>query len=403
MPKKYLTLLAAALVAGAAFAQSGPTIYGVADLSLDSVSATGSTAGAAGNDIPSHTRLNANSSLFGVKGKLDVGSGNAVIYLFETYVDLGNSQYASANVNSVASNGTTVTGTTGSLTSVFGARRDTFVGMTGDWGTLKAGYLTSGFRGATAKVDLAPGATGVTAAYEVFGSGGAGKNWFQRYPSVMYTTPDFSGFSAALNYIPNTQKAVEPGTVDPGGWDVLARYENKLFNVTYVHTDLKDLMFGGFASEKNKSDGLFAGITFPTGTTVSAMYNVSKATLLPTGIGATSFEVKQNSFYIGVKQTVDKHEFMINYQSAPKHTASNLPTTGPLAVTYAEADSGARSIAFRYAYNFFKSAQVYAQYAAITNEAATAINFNIGTIGGVGQLKAGADPKAFGVGLRFAF
>lgn len=389
MQKKYLTLVVASLVAGVAFAQSGPTVYGVADLSLESVSATGSTAGAAGNDIPSHTRLNANSSLFGVKGKLDVGSGNAVIYQFETYIDLGNSQYASGNAASVGSTGTTVSGNSGTLSSVFGARRDTFVGATGPWGTLKAGYLTSGFRGATAKCDLAPGATGVTASYEVFGSAGLGKNWFQRFTSVMYTTPDFNGFSAALNYIPNTQKAVEPGTVDPGGWDVLARYETKLFHVTYVHTDLKDLLFGGYTAESNKSDALFAGINFSTGTTISAMYNMSKANLNTSPI--VSNEYKENSFYIGVKQTVDKHEFMINYQSAAKLQLNGTD----------QAETEVSSIALRYGYNFFKNAQVYAHYAAITNGAATAINFNIGAISN--GVKAGSDPKAFGVGLRVAF
>lgn len=405
MQKKYFTLVAATLVAGAAFGQSGPTIYGVADLSVESVSATGSTAGAVGNDIPSRIRLNANSSLFGVKGKVDVGGDNAVIYQFETYIDLGNNQYVGANAPAVGNTGPTVTtaGLSGSSTSVFGARRDTFVGMMGNWGTLKAGYMTTGFRGATAKCDLAPGATGVTAAYEVFGYAGAGKNWFQRYPSVMYTTPTFGGFSAALTYIPNTAKAIEAGPVDPGGWDLLARYETKLFHVTFVHTDLKDLTFGGFASESNKSDALFAGVNFPTGTTLSAMYNMSKATLLPTGAGATSFEMKQNSFYVGVKQVVGPHEFMLNFQSAPKHTGTNLPTTGALAANYAEANSGAKSIAARYAYNLFKNTQLFVVYAAITNEDQAAVNFNIGAVGGPGQLKAGADPKAFGGGLRFVF
>lgn len=401
MQKKYFTLLAATLVAGTAFAQSAPTIYGVADVSLDSVSATGATAGAVGNDIPSRTRLNANSSLFGIKGKYDVGGGNAFIYQFETYIDLGNNQYASSNAPAIGNTGTTgaVSVETGSLTSVFGARRDTFLGVTGGWGTLRAGYMTTGFRGATAKVDLAPGATGVTAAYEVFGSGGAGKNWFQRYPSVMYTTPNFSGFSMAFTYIPNTAKAIEAGPVDPRGWDVTARYENKLFNVTFVHTDLKDMMFSGFASESNKSDALFASIKFETGTSISAAYNMSKADLQPTAAGSAAYEMKQKSYYIGVKQVVDQHEFMVNYQSAPEHTGSNLPATG----VYAAANSGAKSIAFRYGYNFNKAAQVYLQYAAITNEANSAVNFNVGAIGGTGQVKAGADPKAFGTGLRLVF
>lgn len=388
MQKKHLTLAAAALVAGAAFGQA-PTVYGVADLSLESVSATGSTAGANGNDIPSHTRLNANSSLFGVKGKMDLGGANAVIYQFETYIDLGNSQYSSGNAVSVSSTGNTVSGNSGTATSMFGARRDTFVGATGPWGTLKAGYLTSGFRGATAKCDLSPGATGVTASYGVFGSAGLGKNWFQRFTSVMYTTPDFNGFSAALNYIPNTQKAVEPGTVDPGGWDVLARYETKLFHVTYVHTDLKDLLFGGYTAERNKSDALFAGINFSTGTTVSAMYNMSKANLNTSP--AVSNEYKENSFYIGVKQKVDNHEFMINYQSAAKLQLNGTD----------QAETDVNLIALRYAYNFTKNAQVYAHYAAITNGANTAVNFNIGAISN--GVKAGSDPKAFGVGLRVAF
>ena len=394
MTKKCLALVAATLSAGVAFAQSGPTVYGVADLSLESVSATGSTAGALNNDIPSHTRLNANSSLFGIKGKLDIGSGNSMIYQFETYIDLGNSQFAGGNAASVGSTGstaTTVSGNSGSLTSMFGARRDTFEGMTGSWGTLRAGYLTSGFRAATAKCDLAPGATGVTAGYEVFGSAGLGKNWFQRYTSVMYTTPDFSGFSAALNYIPDTQKAIDPGTVDPGGWDVLARYETKLFHVTFVHTDLKDLLFGGFTAERNKSDGLFAGINFSTGTSVSAMYNMSTATLNTSPV--LSDEYKENSFYIGVKQKVDKHEFMLNYQSAAKLKKNSADVT----------ETDVNSIAFRYAYNYNKNASFYVHYAAITNGAATSVNFNIGAIGTAGQVKAGSDPKAFGVGLRYSF
>ena len=103
MQKKSLTFMAAALVAGAAFAQSGPTVYGVADLAVESVSATGATVVTA--DIPSRTRLQANSSLLGVKGKFDLGGGTAAIYQFETYIDMGSNQ-AGANM-AVPTAGTT--------------------------------------------------------------------------------------------------------------------------------------------------------------------------------------------------------------------------------------------------------------------------------------------------------
>ncbi len=88
---------------------------------------------------------------------------------------------------------------------------------------------------------------------------------------------------------------------------------------------------------------------------------------------------------------MDKHEFMINYQSAAKLQLNGTD----------QAETEVSSIALRYGYNFFKNAQVYAQYAAITNGAATAVNFNIGAISN--GVKAGSDPKAFGVGLRVAF
>lgn len=394
MQKKYLTLVAASLVAGAVFAQSAPTVYGVADLTVDSASATGATT--ATSDVPSRTRLQANSSLLGVKGKFDLGDGLAAIYQFETYVDLGSNQ-AGANM-AVPIAGTT-TPTNGGMVSpsqsVFGARRDTFVGLTGKWGTLKAGYLTTGFRGAVAKCDLAPGATGVTAGYEVFGfaanPGAGGASYFNRYNAVNYTTPDMSGFTVAGSYLVDTAKSANNATnqVDPGGWDLLARYETKLFHVTVVHTDLKDFLFGGQAHETNKSDALMASVMFSTGTTVSGMYNASKSELTPT-VGAAEVEYKQNSFYIGVKQVVGQHEFMVNYQSASKTKKAGVDL----------ADTSASMIGARYGYNVIKNVQVYGVYSKITNEAASKYNFNVGAVTGAA---IGSDPQSVGLGLRVSF
>ncbi|WP_243317126.1 porin [Geothrix paludis] len=398
------TLVTTSIVCGSAFAQTGPTIYGVADLTVESTKAEGSTTAPGTNDIPSRTRLNANSSLLGVKGKVSLVGNNALIYQFETYIDLGNNQVSSMNTP-VINNDTTVpvSGLGGSGTSVFGARRDTFLGVTGDWGTLKAGYLTSGFRGATAKVDLVPGATGIDSSYTVFGFAGPGKSYFQRMPSIMYTTPTFNGFSAAVNYIVDTAKANAAGNVDPGGWDVLARYETELFHISYVHTDLKDVLWGGYRKETNKSDALFAGINFPTGTTLSAMYNTSKSTLTTTAAVPVDVEVKQNSFYVGVKQAIGKHEFLVNFQKAPDFTGTNLASAagGALATT----DTGATQFGARYAYNILKSTQIYGVYSRITNSANAAYNFNIGSIGAsTGQtVQKGADPTSFGFGMRFTF
>jgi len=394
---QFLTLIAASLVSGAAFAQSvGPTVYGVADLSVDSASATGSTGATAVADIPSRTRLQANSSLFGVKGKIVIDGNFAAIYQFETYVDMGSNQ-AGANMAVPTAGATTPTnaGMVSPLQSMFGARRDTFVGLTGDFGTLRAGYLTTGFRGAVAKCDLAVGATGVAAAYEVFGFAAnpnvAGATYFNRYNAVNYSTPDLSGFSVSVNYLVDTAKSANlaANQVDPGGWDALVRYENKLFHVTVVHTDLKDFLFGGQAHETNKADTLLASVMFPTGTTISGMYNVSKSMLQATP-GSAEVETKQNSFYVGVKQVVGAHEFMVNYQSAGKTKRAGIDL----------ADSSASMIGARYGYNVLKNVQIYGVYAKITNEVASKYNFNVGAVTGTAT---GSDPQAVGLGVRVSF
>ena len=332
MKKSSLILLA--LCAGAPLMAQAPTVYGVADVSVESVSATGATNVL--QDVPNRTRVQANSSLLGVKGKFDLGGGTSAIYQMETYVDMGSNQ-AGGNMAVPSAGNTTPTnaGMTSPLQSMFGARRDSFAGLTGDFGTLKAGYMTTGFRGAVAKCDVAPGATGVAAAYQVFGFAGnpsaTGASYFNRYNSVMYTTPTMSGFSGQVTYLVNTAKSVNiaGNQVDPGGWDALLRYENKLFHVTYVHTNLKDFLFGGQAAETNKADTLLAGVTLPSNTTFTAMFNSSKSDLTP-AVGAAVVEIKQTSFYVGVKQVVGQNEFMLAYQSAgkTKRNGTDLVDTG---------------------------------------------------------------------------
>lgn len=397
MRNHILTLAAASLVSGAAFAQSGPTVYGVADLVVESVSATGATA--PGVDIPSRLRLSANSSLLGVKGKVAIGGSTSVIYQFETYVDLGNNQVTVENTPIVTDGKTVAVGGLAGAGSgnVFGPRRDTFLGLTGNWGTVKAGYLSTGFRGTTAKYDLAPGATGVTTSYNVFGLAAPGKSFFARTPSIMYNTPTVNGFSGGINYIPNSAKAAT-GDVNPGGWDLMARFETKTFSVSVVHTDLKDLLWGGYASESNKSDAVFASYAFPTKTTVVGMYNAYSGTL----VDATTkkgFDIKQNSFYFGIKQVWGLHELMLNFVSAPSRSGSGLPASLPAA------DSAAKQLALRYGYNVFKNTQIYVSYSAISNEANVNYNYQVGSIGGStgATVAKGADPNAIGFGMRFTF
>src|SRR5262249_53877644 len=103
------------------------TIYGVADLTFESVRAAG--AATSGADQPKRQRVSNNSSLIGFKGTEDLGGGLQAIFQVEsaTNMDAG----------------------TGSFST-----RDTFVGMKGGLGTIKAGFMTAPMRALGGKLNF---------------------------------------------------------------------------------------------------------------------------------------------------------------------------------------------------------------------------------------------------------
>lgn len=396
MKLNHLSTLATVLACSMASAQSGPTIYGVADLSAESVKAEGATA--PGSDISSRIRLNANSSLLGIKGKVIMDNGATVLYQFETYIDLGNNEVGSANTPIINNGQTTkVGGLNGPGTgTVFSARRDTFLGLTGNWGTLKAGYLSTPFRATTASFDLAPGATGVATSYNVFGKATDSNTFFFRAPEVEYTTPTWEGLYGTVAYLVNSAKSAD-GNVDPYGWSVSVNYKIDGLRVAFVHTDLKDVGFGGAVSESNKSDAGFVSYTLPSATTLTGMFQQYRGTIT-TGTPAAPVDkdIKQKSFYVGIKQVWGRHEVFGVYASAPDREGSYLPTQ----------DSGATQVSLRYAYNLFKNTQAYAVYSRISNDANVAYNFDVGGIGNASsgaKVSLGSEPTAIGIGLRHTF
>jgi hypothetical protein len=109
---RLVVAIAIAGTAGAAGAQSANvTIYGRINLDVEYVRGL-TTSG----DDSWRTRLSSNSSRFGLRGTEDVGGGNTVIFQIESSV-------------SADAGGGTIAG------------RDTFLGMRGEWGTVRFGYL----------------------------------------------------------------------------------------------------------------------------------------------------------------------------------------------------------------------------------------------------------------------
>lgn len=285
--QKKLIALAIAGLSGAAFAQSNVTVYGVADVAFDSISAGGGTANAATatnvTSIASKNRIATNASYFGLKGAEDLGGGMKAVYQIENEFDMGS---------------------TGNSRQSGLANRDSFVGLAGAFGTVAAGYLSSPHRSMGAKFDLMPGAAGNAGALNIigrintgsavaplvggyntssarFGTGatltpntvmshatGAGTlaqttagtaetvatnvGIIGRHAAVAYITPNFNGFVGTIAYVANETKDnaqlggaanSNAGTYaqrNPRAWNIKFDYDNGPLSLGYSYIDIKD-------------------------------------------------------------------------------------------------------------------------------------------------------------------
>jgi predicted porin len=186
--KKSLIALAVLAASGVASAQSTVTLYGLADVYFGS-SKVKTTAGGLSTSLR-QTVVDSggfNTSRFGLKGSEDLGGGLKANFLLEAGYDIStgvanpyNSQF---------------TPTVAPANAVFG--RQSWVGLSGGFGEVKLGKMWTPYD-------------------EVWGSGAAAFNanifapsagvWLSNNYSdrpgnaIYYSTPSFSGFSAAVSY-----------------------------------------------------------------------------------------------------------------------------------------------------------------------------------------------------------
>lgn len=186
MKKKLLmAAVGAALVAGPMVAAhaAGATLYGSFHMSLDRID---NDAGVGGSE---RGFLSSNSTRFGIKGDEDLGGGLKTIYQIESGALLAD------------------TGTGG----MGGTLRNTFIGFTGDWGTVKFGRHDTPFKDLGRKLDNFNEQVGD--ARNIIGSGGASgwANWDARVSNmVRYESPSFGGAQVNVLY------ATAEGTTSAG-------------------------------------------------------------------------------------------------------------------------------------------------------------------------------------------
>jgi predicted porin len=340
--QKKLIALAIASLSGAAFAQSSNvTVYGIIDGTFDFISVGGGQTGVPAKGTPNFTRVQSNGSRLGFKGTENLGNGMSAFFQIESDAKFD----AGGPLNTA---------------------RDSFLGLKGDFGTVKMGNMSGPNRDLASKLDVVIHSDGIGDNSALLGKlGGRGKYFDTRYAnSIAYITPKFSGFEGTVQYMANENKDQTPGAgVNTSLYELGMKYDNGPVFVGVAYGKLK---------EKNE-----------TGTGVFAMGTNAEATEIRVG-GIYSFDVASiRGLYARTKAEGNLGELKQNVWGLGG--TYNVTANGKLVAQYFRAadvdgnrtgtpnlsDTGAKFWVLGYEHSLSKRTTLLAHYAYLKNDSRT--------------------------------
>ncbi len=381
-----------------------------ATVSTDALNSLVGAPGATPTNLASRNTVRSNSSNFGIKGKRDLPGGLSAIFQIESSI-----------------------GQDGGASTLAG--RDTFVGLSGEFGTvLYGGNIDSpykrGIQGkdpfyasgvATQKGILGSPGFNVTSVNAVAGTtvGGNAAAAQQQNAGfdarlnnlLMYRSPIFMGLSAEIAYGANEQKSTSVGTqIDPKVISLLARYELGPIYLSYANERRSDVF--GLNSLRTLVPG--TGVTgalfvLPAGASstdtankLGLGYNFGNTDALlvfenlkyESNVGTVS-SYQRNAWVASAAHRFGAHRAIVSYGSAETGKCELVAGSACSA-----ANLGATQWALGYDYSLDKNTVLYSFWTRITNEDAAAYNFGVS---GAPAAGVGADPQALALGIRYKF
>jgi predicted porin len=294
-----------------------------------------------------------NSSRIGVRGRKDLGGGLAGFFQVESRVRLDSGGDA--------------------LTT-----RDSYAGLQGGWGTLRAGrtigpvyYATYDYismhnhdTGNSADALLAP---------TVVGNAGFMNN------ALWYTSPKFGAFTVDVAFTRPSETRIAPGQDQPTHLGLVGSYDQGPLHVAASFANTKDTVDvdPGAAVVPNDDKAYTIGGLYDMKTfVVGALFESAESKL------ATD-KAKRNYFRVAVMMPVGKHEFHVNFGNVNHRLDAKL------------SDDGATQLTLGYNYNITKETKVYGFYTAVSND-------NNGNYGFRTNIP-GVDNSSLAVGVRHNF
>jgi len=380
--QKKLIALAIAGLSGAAFAQTNVTIYGVADATFDFINVKDGNTGA---NNPNFNRVSTNGSRLGFRGTENLGNGLNAIFQFES----------DANFDSGGGLNTS---------------RDSFVGLSGDFGKVLLGTLTGPTRALGEALDVNATADGIMSNKAVLGKLGgaltqgngasmADTRWNN---AIAYVSPSFSGLQATAAYTTAENKDENTfSKINTNGYDLGLNYNNG------------PVMVGATYNQVNERNGGFTPSIVGTGNDekikvwrVGGMYDFGNATVRAlydrTKANGSLGEVKQSVWGIGGTFNVTPNGKI----TAQYYQAKDLNLTGGN-----DNDTGAKFYTIGYEHSLSKRTMLKAGYAYLKNDSQVATNGNGGYDFGNNPASAnsgvtigdGVKLSGFQFGLRHSF
>ena len=375
MQKKIIALAIAgaigSIVAGSAFADQ-PTFYGILDLGALNTSGSSGQAGqtwstptlrgaqkvgGTGTSTSYGSTLSINSGIesgsrIGLKGASDVGNGVKAIYELEFGLNI-DTNGANTNTDATGSNSTT---------NQFW-NRHTYVGLTGDFGTVVGGRLEGARYSFANKYDPFAGGT-------VGNFGSLIGNQARADNAVAYISPTYAG---GFSYLAAYSNNLTGGEVQSGGandntgnirlYAIAPQYNNGPLSVTLDYES-------GFEYNATLAGNTTVNVVI---TDVGASYDLGVAKVMAyyDGLKLDAVGLDQKSMLVGATAPVGNFNFKISYAIIKDDNYQNT-TTG---TDYRAKDSNGalasgdcKKISVGADYNLTKTSNFFVDFAQITND-----------------------------------
>lgn len=335
MQKKLIALAVAAVVAAPLAAQAEVEIYGQARMSVDYNNNNTPITG----DDKNALAVSSNKSRIGFKGSEDFGNGLKGLWQIEQGVAFDSGSWANES-------------------------RDTFLGLSGNFGTVLAGKLRTPYRTSTERLDVF---MDTKADYNaIIGSAGSASQLtsdtnvgnLRTNNSLAYVTPDFNGFKATLAFVTNYSDLLGgpgdnlPRTTtdgDKSAYSLNGTYDNGPLYLTAAYESLAKFSpkVGGTGFDDTKSWKVGGGWNFGQGTTIGAVFeNMDLG-------GAVK---DRNAWYLSGMHKMDAFNVKAAYGMVDNWSGTGFK------------DTGANYWAIGGGYELSKTTEAYALYTQVSND-----------------------------------